>query len=340
MTPPTTTPAPDPPSHQARRSSWLRRWSARVFVALLLALLGAELVARFGLGLGDPPLSVADPEIEYLFRPSRTYRRFGNTIHYNAYSMRSDDFPAVRADENERRVMVLGDSVINGGSLTDQRELATALLKRRLSDALGVPVVVGNISAGSWGPANLLAYVKRSGLFDADVVVIVLSSHDCADVPGVAPVVGADPNFPARSPVLALEELFTRYLPRYLSSSGAPATPAHVRDTPPDAADLKQSDAALRELIGRAGASGAAVLIAQHLTRKELASTPRFGHGHLAELVRGLGLDPVSLAPAFRAAIDAGEQPYRDVIHPSPAGQRAIAEALFEPIRTLLIDSN
>ena len=43
-----------------------------ILAALVLALLaGAEIYARKGLGLGDPPLSVADPEIEYLFAPNQ-----------------------------------------------------------------------------------------------------------------------------------------------------------------------------------------------------------------------------------------------------------------------------
>ena len=51
-------------------------------IGLVVLLIGAELGARYVLGLGDPPLSVADSQIEYMFAPSRTYRRFGNMVAY------------------------------------------------------------------------------------------------------------------------------------------------------------------------------------------------------------------------------------------------------------------
>lgn len=40
----------------------------------------AELVLRFGLGLGDSPYVVSDPQVEYRFAPSETYHRRGNAI--------------------------------------------------------------------------------------------------------------------------------------------------------------------------------------------------------------------------------------------------------------------
>jgi hypothetical protein len=83
--------------------------------ALLLALVG-ELGARWILGLGDPPLTVRDPEIEYLFAPNQDVRRFGNRVVYNNVSMRSADrWSMARERPEELRVLVLGDSVINGG---------------------------------------------------------------------------------------------------------------------------------------------------------------------------------------------------------------------------------
>ena len=38
---------------------------------LLLVVIAGELAARLLLGLGTPPLSMADPEIEYLFKPNQ-----------------------------------------------------------------------------------------------------------------------------------------------------------------------------------------------------------------------------------------------------------------------------
>jgi lysophospholipase L1-like esterase len=276
---------------------------------------------------------IADPEIEYLFKPNQEIRRFGNRIHYNAYSMRSDDFPKLKSDPRELRVIFLGDSVINGGALTDQSAIATEILKKRLTSELGRPVVVGNVSAGSWGPANLLAYVKQqSGWFDADVVVIVLSSHDYGDAPTFKPVVGVQRDFPDHRPLLALEEGFARYLLPRLQSGASSSNASVPSDQPPDAKQIEQSMSAIAELIDRARASGATVIVAQHFEPQELTGALRPGHDRILQLAEAAGVRVVQLGPAEKAALDAGNNPYRDTIHPNDAGQRVIADALFGPV--------
>jgi hypothetical protein len=124
--------------HHARSSidqepARVRRFSRRIgwaLAALIVVAMAGEVVARTWLGLGDPPLSITDPEIEYLSKPG-TYHRFGNRIFVNTHHMRSAEFPARRQSPNEVRVMVLGDSVVNGGGLTDQADLATARMQAR-----------------------------------------------------------------------------------------------------------------------------------------------------------------------------------------------------------------
>ena len=133
---------------------------AIILASVAAVVLAAEVYARVVLGLGDPPLWRADPEIEYLPVPSRSYRRFGNRVSYNAWSMRSGDFPREKASPDEVRVLVLGDSLVNGGVHVDQDALATSLLEQWLRGGLGRSVVVGNVSAGSWGPPNYLAYIS------------------------------------------------------------------------------------------------------------------------------------------------------------------------------------
>jgi hypothetical protein len=310
-----------------RRRRW-RRWLVSLLILLVIAFIGAELFARFYLGLGDPPLSIADPQIEYLFKPSQEVMRFGNRVAYNAYSMRSADFPQRKTDPNELRVMVIGDSVVNGGSQTDQSQIATTILQRQLSENLNRPVVVGNISAGSWGPANMLAYVKRFGLFDADIVIIVLSSHDYGDAPQYKPVVGIQPEFPDRRPLLAVQEGFGRYLlPRLRAgASGNASVPA---DDSPEQSEIDVSLKSLRELIDTARASGARVIVAQYLERKEHDAGPLPGHAMIGRVSRDAGAEVVQLGPAFAEALKRGEEPYRDALHPNAVGQRVMAEVML-----------
>lgn len=331
-------------NHEADQRStpnrW-RRWCRRFLIGcgiFVLFLVGGELFARYGLGLGDPPLSIADSQIEYMFKPSMSYWRFGNYVHYNAYSMRSEDFPKKKNKPDELRVLMIGDSVINGGNLTDQSQLASKLLEHRLAKDLHRPVVVGNISAGSWGPGNQVAYLKRFGVFDADIAVIVLSSHDYADYPDFKPIVGVSPNYPAHKPISALWEGITRYLPRYLPWDSANSKSKHVR---PHVAHLKKNilktDEACREMAKLLRDHHVRIILAQHLERAE-AKTGQLmpGHDHLLHLFQKMHLKHIiQLGPAFRAALSDGEQPYRDKIHPDPLGQKLIAHALTGPIEKL-----
>jgi len=307
-----------------------RRWLTIVCLILIVLLIGGELYARFGLGLGDPPLLRTHDQIEYLAIPSRQYRRYGNTVTYNAYSMRSADFPTHKHDEEELRVLFFGDSIINGGSLTDQAELATELLRERLAQSMKQPVVVGNISAGSWGPANLLAYAKAYGLFGADIVVIVLSSHDYLDHPTFEPAVGKRPRLPDHTPLLALEELVTRFLPIYLRRFSS--TSNKPKKVPDPKVAIKTMNC-LRELIWIASQSGAAVLVAQHATLQEVRGEQLPGHDIIRQAVRQMGIEPISCLGAFQASVRQGVNPYRDWIHPNVVGQQVLADILFEPIR-------
>ncbi len=296
-----------------------------IATALIALFVLAEVFARVALGLGNPPLWLEDPEIEYLPRPSRSYVRFGKRISYNAYSMRSREFPRVKSDPAELRVLVVGDSIVHGGAQTDQQALATALLEKRLAEALGRPVVVGNISAGSWGPPNCLDYLKRFGLLEADVLVIVLNSADYSDAPTFDPL---DDRRPQRRPLLAVQEIYGTYLPRYIR--GRRKAPAD--ELPVSPAAVEKCLSAVRELVRMATTSGASVLLAQHLKQSEIETEPEVGYHEIARVARELGIDPIELGPGFARSLQEGSSPYRDGNHPNERGQQIIAELLFEPI--------
>ncbi|MES2213102.1 MAG: hypothetical protein V4490_08225, partial [Pseudomonadota bacterium] len=187
------------------------------FLIVITAIIG-EIVARYYLGLGTPPLLVLHQRIEYMFKPNQDVYRFGNHFIVNQYGMRTEPFSTQKIN-SEFRIMVFGDSVLNGGNLTDHAALATTLLKDRLSEVNDKNVVVGNISAGSWGPGNWLAYAKEYGFFGADIVVLVISSHDYADNPTFHAL--NKNTHPTEKPISALLEGVTRYLPRYLPQLGA-----------------------------------------------------------------------------------------------------------------------
>ena len=324
---PAISPSTDSPVGKESRSH-RRSWLAALSLSLLGLLLATECYCRFYLGFGDPPLSIADAQIEYLFAPNQHLRRFGNHIEYNAWSMRSDDFAVQKGQAGELRVMVFGDSVVNGGALTDQRDLATSILQRQLGAVLGRPVVVGNISAGSWGPPNMLAYARHFGLFQADAVVIVVSSHDYADAPTFEPTVGVNPDFPSHRPSCATWEAITRYLPRYVPMLAGRTPPV----PPPTQKDIDESLGALGDLIRLAQQKGANVVLAQHLTLAELPpGRLEEGHDAIAKTARDAGVEPFDLEGTGASAAL-----YRDHIHTNQAGQAFIAARLLPAIREAL----
>ncbi|BBF93868.1 SGNH/GDSL hydrolase family protein [Blastochloris tepida] len=297
-----------------------------ITIALLIAIavVGAEAFARFGLGLGDPPLTVIDAELEYIFRPGRTYERFGNIVSYNSKSMRASEVPPAK-NGDDFRVLVLGDSVVNGGALTDQKDISSEVLARKI----GANAWVGNISAGSWGPANLLAYVTRHGWFDADAALIVVSTHDLEDLPEFRVHYGDD--FPEESPMSALSELITRYLPRHIPALGpylrSEPSPPSVTYSPDER--RQKGEAALRDLIAAAQKNVRNVVLVLHPTRTETAGAAEESEieqrARLTSIVKSTGV------PMFDVETVAGwkTELYRDDIHPNAAGQAAYA-TIFE----------
>lgn len=282
----------------------------RAISAAVILLVSAEIVARFYLGLGDPPIYLADPEIEYLVKPGE-YHRFGHTSFYNSFSMRSREITRTKTDPEEFRVLIIGDSVVNGGAQTDQSELATVLIEKRLS--ANRTAFVGNVAAPSWGPANMLAYVKRFGLFETDVVILILNSDDYGDVPTFN-VVGVFPGYPTEKPLLAIQEVIFRYAPTFFGH--ATAVPA------PTTEELNASLVSLRELVR----SLPRVIVAQHLRRDELGGRERQGYFAIKALLEQEGIQPIILGPI-------PAEYYRDTIHPNSAGQRVIADVLMEHLQ-------
>jgi len=304
----------------------------RLTVALVAMLVIAEFVLRFKYGLGDPPLVRFDPKMEYIQQPNQTLRRFNNYIHYNAYSMRADDFPPTKSSPDELRIFAIGDSVINGGVQTDQADLATSIIQRELSAKLNRKVIVGNASASSWGPGNELEYMKQyPDLLQADILLIVMSSHDVVDVPTFEPVVNVALDMPDHKPLCALSELVMRYIvPRVKAKmSGGTVWPAQTPQAP-DNPDVIRSLAELREMIEMGRAAGARVIVAQAVEHREANGHLQPGHDMIRDVATAAGAEIVDFAAAFDAELNAGRDPWRDQFyHPNSHGQRIMANVLI-----------
>lgn len=297
----------------------------RLLLVLIVAMVGGELYARYGLGLGDPPLYIADPKIEYLNKPG-TYQRLGHPIHINQWSMRSPDFPEKKPDSSELRVLVVGDSVVFGGAWMRDEDTATWKLAQKLSKAAGRPVVVANIAAGSWGPPNELAYLERFGDFDADAIIVVWSSHDAWDVPTFAPL-GVEN--PTTRPKSALSELIFRYaIPRFFRA--APPPPAH---TP---AEKDDSLRAARSILEFARGRSIPIGVVLHSTRAELTEKSIEGLDALRAVADSEGVPVFQTSSVLAAPVEKGSKIYQDDIHPTPEGQTLLGDLYFQIAAKLL----
>ena len=128
----------------------LRKKIVVATIAVLLVLGVTEVGLRYLLGLGDPPLMVAHPDIGYMFKSDQSVVRFGNRVAYNRFHQRSAPATPLPAPKT-LRVLMVGDSVLNGGALTDQEETISEQYRKLLQSRCSCPVEVLAASAGSWG---------------------------------------------------------------------------------------------------------------------------------------------------------------------------------------------
>ncbi len=182
---------------------------AGIVVVLVLVVGGIEVGLRSLFGFGKPLLYITDSQIGYLLAPSQHTRRFGNQIWVNQYSMRSDVVTINRLEQTFR-VLLLGDSIANGGWWTDQNHTISALLQQRLMETETAEVL--NASANSWGPRNELAYLQHFGSFESQVVVLLINTDDLFAVAPTSIPVGRDRNYPNQQPASAISEVFSRYV--------------------------------------------------------------------------------------------------------------------------------
>lgn len=269
-------------------------------IGLLVGLGCAELVLR-ALGRRDHPLFRADARYEYLMRPDQDVR-YGR-IHYvtNALGLRSPPLGAKRG----RRVLIIGDSVINGGQQTTQDSLATEKAARRT----GVEVI--NLSAGSWGTDNAMAWIRAHGLLDADALLVVLSSHDAYDRMTFEPLVGRHPSYPAVRPQLALSAELARLVHRF-SERRPPAGPRVFAD-------------GWRALRDTAIVRDLPLTVILHPELGELAMRRYDERG--ARILDSLAAWRVPVVPLL-GRMDSAM--YTDRIHLNDRGQAALADVLVE----------
>ncbi|NEP56670.1 MAG: SGNH/GDSL hydrolase family protein [Symploca sp. SIO2G7] len=327
-----------------------------ILVVIVGLLVITELLLRSLVGFGNPLIYITDPDIGYLLAPSQRTRRFGNLIAINEYSMRSPTITVTRP-KSTLRILILGDSVANGAWWTDQQETISALLETQLvqegrrqeaessrdekifttmheNQSLRVPasprprvscqVEVLNASANSWGPRNELAYLKKFGTFEAQVVVLLINTDDLfAAAPNSAPV-GRDRNYPDRKPSLALAEVFTRYL--------LPKGDSRVTPTAPEKDPVGSNLKAIEQIQTYSNSNAAEFVLLMTPLLREISQPGSRDYelqarARLNKFTKDQQITYLDFLPVFKES-ETPEAFFRDHIHLSSQGNQKITEAI------------
>ncbi|PSN14545.1 lipolytic protein G-D-S-L family [filamentous cyanobacterium CCT1] len=293
----------------------------------VLALAVAEIFLRVRYGLGNPPLYIADARTGYRLAPHQNLRRRGNRIAINAYSMRGPATSPHRTADT-LRVLMVGDSIVNGGWWTDQAELLSLRVQTALEPLKPTQfqqVEVLNASANSWGPRNELGYVLRFGTFEAQVVLLVLNTDDLFAVAPHSHDLGRSPQYPTRRPPLALWEAVARRR-KYTPSPELQA----LHDQGGDRVGVNLE--AIRQLKQVVEAAGGQLAIAMTPLRRELEDGPRdyeqVARQRLTAFAQAEGIPYLDFLPQFQQT--RYEALYFDHIHLSTEGNRWVGQALAE----------
>ncbi len=179
-----------------------------VFLTVIILIILTEIILRITVGFGNPLLYITDEKIGYLIAPNQRTKRNGNLIEINSYSMRTKPINKER-NKDTLRVLIIGDSIVNGGWWTDQNKTISALLEKSLKDNNNQysDVEVLNISANSWNPRNELAYLQKFGTFDSQIIILIINTDDFFGLKPSSLVVGNDFNYPNKKPLFAWQEL-------------------------------------------------------------------------------------------------------------------------------------
>ncbi len=186
----------------------------KVLVAILSLIVVVELVLRL-FGFGNPVLYVEDPDIGYLPKANQSIYRFGNKIYYNEYHQRSDDLMA----DPDYRVFMLGDSVLNGGTLIDQKDTISEILERQLNSFCNCKGEVLSASAKGWAIENEYEYLRKFGTFNSSLIIWVINEGDLYQKKNL----GRD--YPSKPYLFALSKVFFHYLRPRKSASGSQNPP-------------------------------------------------------------------------------------------------------------------
>ena len=318
-------------------------------------------------------LFVPDPAIGYRLRPGARVRfataEFDTQIAINEQGVR-DDEPIGPKPPNERRIVVLGDSLVLAVQV-EQRQTFCRLLEDRLNRP-GGPIRYRVINAGvqGYGPVEELLFFRHvARAFQPDLVIAtVFVGNDIEEALGSAPRLSQRPlaevlsesaitrlrRIVRRSMVLQILRLRVLAVTSRLSSrSAAPEPPLQSyaeHPAPRIAEGLRIARDCIRMIAAEAAVSGARTMVMLMPARFQVNDVD-YGHLHKAveaaggRLVRDAAthrfdeaLAPLLIPrfdalPPLRAAQARTDVFFLRTVHLTPHGHEIVADALEAFIR-------
>ncbi|MFB2881281.1 SGNH/GDSL hydrolase family protein [Floridanema aerugineum] len=302
--------------------------------SVLAFFVGIEVILRVAFGLGNPVLVQADSYTGYRFKPNQKLFRLGKKIQYNQYSQRSEPI-TLKKPPGKLRILMIGDSVLNGGNPTDQSQTITELFEAKLS-ASGHPAEVLNASAGSWGIGNALGYLRKFGTFNADAVILQIGTHDLTQPTSTSAVVGHHPAFPTHPPLLATPDAWNRYIwPHVAGKLGYNSANGDFASSPislaPDQ-QFQQNMQHFKEIITLVRGKKIPVFVLFTPNRDDLlpkTNVPNY-KPEFFRLLKSLQVPAIDTQTNWSTLSPTTVESYfRDSVHLSVQGNQAVAQNLF-----------
>ena len=319
-------------------------------------------------------LFVPDSALGYRLRPYARTRfvtsEFDTTIAVNGQGVR-DDADIGPKPSNERRIVVLGDSLVLSVQVARQQTFC-AVLEQRLN-AAGGPLHYRVINAGvqGYGPVEeLLFFRKVARAFNPDLVIeTIFVGNDAEDAVSSAPRLqgqraAADAisdsvsarlrRVVRRSMVLQVVRLrLVSVTDRFGGWGAPPEAPVQTyaaHPAPRIAQGLAISAACMRDLVSEASAAGAKTLVMLMPARFQVDDADygrmrQIVHDTGGELVRDAATERFAAAladvpapqfdalPALRAALPGPDLFFQQTVHLTPRGHTVVAAALERYLR-------
>ena len=319
------------------------RFILLIIVAAIVGLFVAtEVGLRLLFGFGNPLTYIGDEKIGYLLTPSQRTRRFGNRIEINQYSMRGSNIQPTPLPSS-LRILLLGDSIANGGWWTDQENTISNLMMGSLKSNLSnlsdlskniTQIEVLNASANSWGPRNEFAYLQRFGSFGSKAIILLINTDDLFSTTPTSLQVGSDRNYPSKKPPLALAEVLNRYILKQKPIPGL----KEIQNESGDRVGVNLE--AIRKIQEFTQKSNAQFLLAMTPLLREIGEPgPRDyeikERQRLTEFTKTQGITYIDFLPIFNASQDP-KNLYHDHIHFNLRGNQLISKVIEKKLLELL----